>query len=367
MLPLLAMNDGSCGPAETVPSGPTGASDEAFAIAEGTLIDDAYRIVAELGMGAMGTVFLAHDEALDRSVAIKFARPHLIDDAFRARFLAEARAMARVNHPNVLSVYSFGEHCGVPYIVMEYAEGGSLQRWLEANPGLPGTDVSFRILDDLCRGVAAIHAAHTIHQDIKPDNILLDEDLRPRVADLGLAVINRRGQPSSHEFVGTPAYMAPEVAFPRAIDPALRPRADVYAVACVAYQLLTGRTPFDGAGNMGMLLQHAVKPVVPPTALRPDLPPELDGVLLRALAKNPAQRTATVEDLRCELALVRRALRHRARSSSKPAVVDRAGPPSSVVLRDRGGDREGTRPAHVAVAGAWNSGDWEAFQRRSGR
>ncbi len=352
MAPMLSMDEWL---GDDVPSGEQstadGAVDGAFTIPTGTLVEDQYRIVGRLGTGSMGTVFLAHDETLDRSVAIKFARPDLIDAAFRARFLAEARAMARVNHPNVVAVYAFGEYERVPYFVMEYVQGGNLQQWLDASSMLPGTDLAFRILDDLCRGVAAIHAAHTIHQDIKPDNILLDEELRPRVADLGLAVVHRLGQPSAPELVGTPAYMAPEVAFPRSLDPALRPRADVYSLACVAYQLLTGHPPFDGNGNMGMFLQHAIRPVVPPSSLRPDLPAEVDEALLRALEKSPAARTATVEDFRRDLAHARRTLRGRTRVSSRRADAECGVPPSGVVARERIGtdvERVLAREARVA-------------------
>jgi serine/threonine protein kinase len=221
-----------------------------------------YRIIRLLGRGSMGVVYLAHDEALDRQVAIKFTDPNQLSPSFRKRFLEEARAMARVSHPNVLQVHAFGEHEERPYFVMEFVEGQTLEQWLKDRPSQPDLDVALGILDDLCLGIAAIHAQNTVHRDIKPSNILLNDQLRPRVADLGLAAL-RLDQQSKPEIVGTPAYMAPEIAFSSLSDPALRARADVYSLACVAYELFVGHPPFDAAGNVGILLQHAMKPVPP--------------------------------------------------------------------------------------------------------
>jgi serine/threonine protein kinase len=253
----------------------------------------------------MGVVLLAHDETLDRRVAIKFTRPGLLSARFRERFLAEARSMARVSHPNVLQVHAYGEHGDAPYFVMEFVEGRTLEQWLVETGSPPTIDVALSILDDVCRGVSAIHAQDTVHHDIKPSNILLDDELRPRVADLGLAVLYRLEQPAKYELIGTPAYMAPEIAFSTDHDPALRFRADVYSLACVAYQLFTGRPPFDAATNIGILLQHATRPVPPPSSLRLDLPVELDNAVLRALEKDPVARTPTVEGFRRDLMAAR--------------------------------------------------------------
>jgi serine/threonine-protein kinase len=134
---------------------------------------------------------------------------------------------------------------------------------------------------------------------------LLDERLRPRVADLGVAVLLRQDAPDGY-LAGTPAYMAPEVAFLSGADPALRGRADVYSLACVGYELLTGKPPFDGTATAGLLLQHAIQAVEPPSSVRPGLPCELDEPILRALRKEPAERTPSVEALRRQLAAARR-------------------------------------------------------------
>lgn len=272
----------------------------------GSVIGGCYRVVRVLGTGAMGVVLLADDESLERRVAIKFIRPNLAGPSFRRRFLDEARAMARVNHPNVLQVHAFGEHGAAPYFVTEFVEGSTLEQWLAARRSPHDLDVALRILNDVCLGVAAIHAQDTVHHDIKPANILLDEQLRPRVADLGLA--NRYQGDSSSMFgvVGTPAYMAPEIAFSRDRDPALRSRADVYSLACVAYELLTGHPPFDGSGNGGLLLQHAMRPVPPPSNRCVRVPKELDHAVLRALEKDPRARTPSISAFRHDLVAARR-------------------------------------------------------------
>jgi len=267
----------------------------------GRVIADIYRVIGSLGTGSMGMVLLARDEKLDRRVAIKFIRGDLLDAAFRARFTDEARAMARVNHPNVLHVYAFGEHEGVPYFVMEFVDGTTLEQWLARMPSPIDIEIALRILDETCDGVSAIHAADTVHRDLKPGNILLDTKLKPRIADMGLAILRRDDGVRKPEIAGTPAYMAPEIAFGREIEPWHRVRADVYSLACVAYELLTGRAPFQAETQVALMLKHASVPVPPPSSVRPALPPEVDDAILRAMAKNPTERTPTVDVFRREL------------------------------------------------------------------
>ncbi len=281
---------------------PLTAADEPEArFAPGALIGGAYRVLEPLGSGAMGMVVLAHDESLDRRVAIKFIHPHLLDRELRGRFAVEAHAMARVSHPNVLQIYAFAEHEDAPYFVMEVIEGQTLEQWLLECGTPPDLEVALSILEGICRGTEAIHAADTVHRDLKPSNILLDAKLQPHIADLGVALIlGGHDRPGKPETVGTPLYMAPEVALQREIDPALRARVDVYSLGCLAYQLLTGRPPFDGS-QLGVMLQHAATSVTPPSSRRKELPPALDDVILRALAKEPSERTPTADALRRQL------------------------------------------------------------------
>jgi serine/threonine protein kinase len=253
-----------------------------------------YRVERELGRGGMGVVFLAVDLALERRVALKVIHPSLLTRGFRERFQREARTMAQVSAPEVLTIHAFGEQQGVPYFAMEYVEGVTLEEWLFENPK-PDIDEALAILDDVCKGVAAVHAAGAIHRDIKPSNVLLDVSLHARVADLGL-VASAQDEGGLADVAGTPAYMSPELTRPRAALQAPSPRSDVYALACVAFEVLTGRHPFFADDD------DAEEPEVPSERLVPlashirtDLPAVFDGVLAEALANDPARRTPTAE------------------------------------------------------------------------
>ncbi len=192
---------------------------------------------------------------------------------------------------------------------MEFVDGQTLEHWLAGHAMPPDPELALGILAGMCEGVAAIHAAGTVHRDLKPTNILLDADLRPRIADLGLAVLWRQDEASKRELVGTPAYMAPEIAFADQFESAHRSRADVYSLGCIAYELVTGEAPYgklpEGSGPTATLLQHMMGEVKPPSSVGDCSSPELDHVILRALSKDPAKRTPTVEALRHDLAAAR--------------------------------------------------------------
>ncbi len=269
----------------------------------GTVIADAYRIVRPLGAGGMGVVTLAHDEHLDRDVAIKFVRPELFaHQNLRELFRIEARAMARVAHPNVLAVHASGEHEGTPFFVMEYVDGATAEQWLEQQSGPPDVDEVLRILDQACRGVEAIHGASTVHRDLKPSNLLIDSSLRVAVSDLGVARIlaGARGSDATC-IVGSAAYMAPEAALGDDSKLELATRRDVYALGCIAYELLTGRPPFVAPTDMGLMAKHLLEIPPPVSSLRADLLPGYDDVLLRALEKDPHKRWRSVAAFRAAL------------------------------------------------------------------
>jgi serine/threonine-protein kinase len=266
----------------------------------GALVERTYRVERALGMGGMGSVALATDERLDRKVAIKFIRPELFAfPEMRTFFHNEARAMARVGHRNVLSVFAFGEHEGTPYFVMEYVEGKTVEQWLRGRPAgtFPDLGEAVRILDQAFQGVEAIHATSTVHRDLKPSNLLIDASFRVAVGDLGVARVLDAAS-SGNFIVGSAAYMAPEAALGEDDAPELASRRDIYALGCIAYELLTGRPPFTGETDMNILTQHVLQEPVPPSMLRPDLPHGYDEVILKALAKEPSQRYATVEAFR---------------------------------------------------------------------
>lgn len=290
---------------KTLPAATHGADEDGLLRLEpGEMIEGVYRVIGPLGSGSMGVVFLAEDVSLDRRIAIKFIHSALQPGDFRERFTAEARAMARVSHPNVLQIYAFGQHLGSPYFAMEFIEGQTVEQWLTSRSP-PDLDTGLQILDGVCAGLAAIHAAETVHRDLKPSNVLLDTHLKPHIADLGLAMICQDDAVRRSEIVGTPAYMAPEIAFSSEFAPAAPALADVYSLGCLTYEILTGKPPYEAEEQMGLIVQHMVGTITAPSTLRPDLPPDFDGIVHRALAKNPAERTPSVAAFRRELTAAR--------------------------------------------------------------
>jgi len=279
----------------------------------GTWIGDVYRIEAELGSGAMGVVLSAVDRVLERRVAIKVIRSHLQAENFRARFMLEARAMALVSHPNVVTIHAFGEHEGSPFMVMELVEGETLDQWIAESRPYPDVDQALRILDQICRGVSAIHAAGTLHRDLKPSNILLDDQLRARVSDLGLAVQFRDGE-LLKELVGTPGYIAPEIQFETTADGGATPQSDLYSLACMAFEMLTGEPPYSASDDLGLAVLHLTAAIPRASDVRRDLPAAYDEVFERALAKDPKQRLQNVE-------LLRRALLEARNDSVEPVRI----------------------------------------------
>jgi eukaryotic-like serine/threonine-protein kinase len=267
----------------------------ALHLSRGTMIAGTYRIVKPLGAGGMGVVALAHDERLERDVAVKFVRPELFDrQKLRDLFSVEARAMARVSHPNVLAVHASGEHLGAPYFVMEYVDGPSVEQWLERQSGPPAIDEALHILGQACLGVEAIHLASTVHRDLKPSNLLIDARLHVAVSDLGVARI--LGAASGGEvscIVGSAAYLAPEAALGDDSKPELAQRRDIYALGCIAYELLTGSPPFVAPSDVALITKHLLEPPPLASTLRADLPSGFDEALLRAVDKDPLRRWAS--------------------------------------------------------------------------
>ncbi len=261
------------------------------------------RVVRTLGIGGMGVVLLVHDEVLQRNVAAKLVHPHLLaSDEARAAFQAEAQAMARVRHPNVVEIFAFGEHDGRPFFTMEHVEGPPLTEYHARRGHQPiPFDEALRLLEGVAAGVAAIHDSGTVHGDLKPGNVLVDHQQRTRVADFGIT----RG---NDELLGTPAYVAPE-RIARQSTPEYLPRIDVYAFGALTHELLTGRPPFAAPDVGRLYAQHLYKPPPKTTEERPDLPPEVDDVLAAALAKDPAERPSSVLDVLDGLLMARRAMR----------------------------------------------------------
>ncbi len=272
--------------------------------AVGDVIGGTYLVEGELGSGAMGVVLLAVDQRLKRKVAIKLIQSSLFAKHFQDRFLQEARAMAEVNHPNVLVIHAFGEHSRAPYFVTEFVAGTTLDRVIAESNRALDVDLALRILDEICAGVAALHAAGIVHRDLKPANILLDGQFRVKVADLGLAQKYVTAK-AIKELVGTLGYIAPELTVDAGVRVAANPQSDLYSLGCIAYELLTGQPPFESKNDDGLIMLHATANVIRPSFVRGDLPPALDAVLLKALSKDPAKRTPSVEQLRREFQAAR--------------------------------------------------------------
>ncbi len=245
-----------------------------------------YKIIERIGRGGMASVYRAYHPALDRYVAIKALPDFFADDPlYRERFQQEARSVARLKHPNILEIYDFGYEDGLAYLVLELVEAGTLAdrlgRPLELRDALG-------ILDQLAGALDYAHREGILHRDIKPSNILLHRDGTPVLADFGLAKMAGSVQrlTSSGTVMGTPEYMSPE----QAADEPLTASSDLYSFAIVAYEMLTGRVPFQADTPAATLLSHVTKQMPPTRELRGELSAHVQGVLQRALAKRPDER-----------------------------------------------------------------------------
>jgi tRNA A-37 threonylcarbamoyl transferase component Bud32 len=249
------------------------------------ILDQRYRILEPIGAGGSSQVYLAQDTALGREVAIKVLDPHAAGDAtLRKLFVKEARALAQLSHPNIVAVFDVGEVDGLPFIVMEYVAGSSLKQRIERTGALPLSD-AVRLTDGIANGLAFAHSRGIIHADLKPSNILLDNNDQPKICDFGIARTPAEDSESPQLFA-TALYVAPERVEGRPASVA----SDVYGLGLVLYEMLVGKPPFT-SGNAAVLLRdHVVRPPVPPSHLRPSLPKDVDSIVLKALAKDPALR-----------------------------------------------------------------------------
>jgi serine/threonine protein kinase/WD40 repeat protein len=259
-----------------------------------------YEMVRELGRGGMGVVYEARQVALNRIVALKMilAGGHA-SAADLDRFRAEAEAVARLLHPNIVQVYETGTHAGLPYFSLEFCPGSSLDRKLDGTPWEPAPAAA--LVETLARAIQHAHDRGIVHRDRKPANILRAADGTPKVTDFGLAkrLDSKIALSQPGAILGTPSYMAPEQA---GDGPAVGPPADVYALSAMLYELLTGRPPFRAATHLDTIVQVVSDEPVPPTRLNPKTPRDLETICLKCLAKEPAKRYASAaalaEDLR---------------------------------------------------------------------
>ncbi|HET9323526.1 MAG TPA: Stk1 family PASTA domain-containing Ser/Thr kinase [Gaiellaceae bacterium] len=268
-----------------------------------TLFDGRYRIVRRLGSGGMANVYLAEDEELGRLVAIKILNDrHASDESFVERFRREAKNAAGLSHPNIVSIYDRGKAEGTYYIAMEYLEGRSLKDRIVAEGPLPIED-AIDATRQILRALGFAHRGGVIHRDVKPHNVLLSPDgteQRYKVTDFGISRTSASQMTEAGSIVGTAQYLSPEQARGAPVDQ----RSDIYSVGVVLYELLTGRLPFTGETPLEIAMKHLSEIPKPPSSLRPEVPPDLDMVVLRALAKDPAERFESAEEMDEELARV---------------------------------------------------------------
>ncbi len=293
-----------------------------------TLIDGRYRVVKRLGSGGMADVYLVEDQQLGRRIALKLLYRHLAEDVqFVERFRREASSAAGLQHPNIVSIFDRGEWNGTYYIAMEYVEGHTLKEVIrERGPAPPeaATDIVLQIL----RAARFAHQRGVVHRDLKPQNVLIDGDGRVQVTDFGIARAGASDMTETGSIMGTAQYLSPEQAQGRPVDA----RSDLYSIGIILYELLTGRVPFDAESPVSVALKQVSEAPVPPRRLDAALPPALEGVVMRALEKDPARRFQNADEFIEAL--------HAARLSPEAVVVEEQAPIEEILEED---DRQGRR------------------------
>ncbi|NQT53271.1 serine/threonine protein kinase [bacterium] len=260
-----------------------------------------YVIESRIGKGGMGSVYLAYDPTLKRRVAIKVLPTRLAADPdYVARFEREATTLAQIRHPNLMHIYAVGKDRGLHYIAMEYIKGHTLSGLIREKGALPLGD-SVATLSQVLGALAKVHAAGIVHRDLKTTNVLVDEDGRAVLMDFGLAKPRYDHSVTTENLIlGTPEYMAPELAEGADADF----RSEIYAMGIILFEMLVGRVPFRSTSAIRTLREHIEKPVPSVHAIRDDLPPEIDSILARALAKTPEERYPDVQAMAAELAIL---------------------------------------------------------------
>lgn len=249
-----------------------------------------YALERELGRGGMGVIYLARDTALDRPVALKFLGA-LVDgnEEFKRRFEREAKAAAKVNHPNIVSIYDIGTQEGKAYIAMEYIEGGDLSKYLRHKGRLSPREAA-NIMIQVCSALDAVHKTGIVHRDLKPENIVITRGALVKVMDFGLALVPENRLTAKNVVMGTPLYMSPEQVRGEEIDA----RSDIYSLGIVLYELLTGVPPFEGGDLLKKQLEETPPP---PSQAVPDLPKEFDDIVMKCIAKDKEARFGAAQEL----------------------------------------------------------------------
>ncbi len=292
----------------------------------GTVLSGRYRLEAKLGSGGMSTVYLARDETLDRPVAVKVMHREMSEQEDQLqRFRQEARAVAKLTHPNVVSVIDAGEDGGHPYIVFEYVKGETLKQRV-ARVGALDTQEAIAYAIEVARGLSVAHARNMVHRDIKPQNVLIDEEGRAKLTDFGISrQLEQDGMTATGRVLGTTDYVAPEQAMGKAVDP----RSDVYSLGVVLYEMLIGQVPFHADSQVGVAMKHVNEELPDVQRRRPECSAAVALVVERATAKNPDERYQTVAEMidDLETALEVEAARAGSTTGEATSVLDGVPPP----------------------------------------
>ncbi|MBZ0235639.1 MAG: serine/threonine protein kinase, partial [Deltaproteobacteria bacterium] len=287
-------------PSDSIPAGAATISDEEPEV--GARVLGRYRIDAELGRGAMGVVFKAWDENLERTVAVKIlARSVREIPQAMTLFLSEAKALAQLNHPNIVAVHDQATDERDTYIIMEFVDGTTVDRLLQERGGKLPLRTALGVIDQLCSGLAYAHGKKVVHRDIKPANIFVSRDKVVKLGDFGIARVLREIEIRQTDVRGTPLYMAPE----QINGTNINHRADLYALGCTLFELVSGRPPFlDG----NVMAHHLFTEAQPLSAFEPSVPPALDELVAACLVKDSAERIATATDIQARIRAIGAAL-----------------------------------------------------------
>ncbi|GAB2865835.1 protein kinase [Streptomyces deserti] len=377
----MAQQQRAQGPSDPEATG-GGMSDAPESWGNGGLVGDGrYRLTHRLGRGGMAEVFAAEDVRLGRTVAVKLLRSDLAEDPVsKARFTREAQSVAGLNHHAIVAVYDSGEDVvggqSVPYIVMELVEGRTI-RDLLLNAEAPGPEQALIIVSGVLEALAYSHQHGIVHRDIKPANVIITNNGAVKVMDFGIARALHGASTTMTQtgmVMGTPQYLSPEQALGKAVDH----RSDLYATGCLLYELLALRPPFTGETPLSVVYQHVQDIPTPPSEASDACPPELDGLVMRSLAKEPDDRFQTAEEMR---GLVQYALQmlydqggHTGTWNTGPVDTHdgrhtpAAGLAGTAVLPHPGGDASGTTqiPQPIMPAG-YGGGDDGGFEGRGNR